>query len=75
MMQKILDSKKKSIYQLTKETGLAYSTLNYIVNGRTPFDKCSVDKFYKISKALDMSMDELYEVCNEQKGSGVVEND
>ena len=64
MLQKVLDSKNKSIYQLAKETGLAYSTLNYIVNGKTSFDKCSVDKFYKISQALDMSMDELYRVCN-----------
>lgn len=64
MMQKILDKKNKSIYQLAKETGLAYSTLNYIVNGKTSFDKCSVDKFYKISQALDMSMDELYKDCN-----------
>lgn len=63
MLQKILNDKNKSIYQLAKETGLAYSTLNYIVNGKTSFDKCSVDKFYKISHALGMSMEELYRAC------------
>lgn len=63
MLKNLLNRKNMSIYRLAKETGIAYSTLNYIVNERTQMRKCNVKTFRKIAEALNMSMDELYAEC------------
>ena len=43
-------------------TGIAYSTVNYIVNQRTPIEKCTGETIYRIAKYLQISMDHLYEM-------------
>ena len=64
MLVSLLSRKNMTIYALSKKSGVAYSTLNYIVNGKTPYEKCSISTFKKIADALEMSMNELYEECN-----------
>ena len=49
MLQSYLRRRNISIYRLAKETDISYSTLNYIVNGRTPIEKCSLETFKKIA--------------------------
>lgn len=63
MLQSYLKRRNISIYRLAKETDISYSTLNYIVNGRTPIEKCSLETFKKIADALQISMDQLYREC------------
>lgn len=63
MLQSYLKRRNISIYRLAKETDISYSTLNYIVNGRTPIEKCSLETFKKIADALQISMDQLYKEC------------
>lgn len=63
MLGTYLQNQNISLYALAKKSGVAYSTVNYIVNGKTPIDKCSVQTFKRIADALDLSMNELYEKC------------
>ncbi len=63
MLKTYLKQNEISIFALSKACGISYSTLHYIVNGRTPYENCSVKAFKSIADALGLTMDELYEVC------------
>ena len=52
-----------SIYRLAKISGIPYSTVNDIVNGRTQLEKCSAETVYHIAQALNISMEEILEPC------------
>ncbi len=61
MLGQIVGGKKKTIYSLSKKTGIAYSTLSDIVSGKTDIKSVSAAILYKLSKELNMTMEELYE--------------
>ena len=67
MLKTLLQRKNISIYALAKECGISYSSLHYIVNGRTSYENCSVQIFKSIADALQITMDELYKECQYTK--------
>ena len=64
MLKKMLQQKGISIYQLAKQSDLPYSTLNDIVNHKIAIENCKAQILYKLSKALDLSMEHLYDLCS-----------
>lgn len=64
-LTELMEEKKLSIYRLSKESGIPYTTLNDICNGKTSLEKCSAETVYKLARALDISMEELLEPCLE----------
>jgi plasmid maintenance system antidote protein VapI len=48
-------------YRLSKNSGIPHTTINDICNGKTKIEKCSADTVYKISKVLNVSMEEIIE--------------
>lgn len=61
MIQEILRRSGTTIYRLAKESGVPYSTVNDICNGKTRLEKCGADTVYKLSKALNVTMETLME--------------
>ncbi|MGI6249097.1 MAG: helix-turn-helix transcriptional regulator [Acutalibacteraceae bacterium] len=57
----LLESKNMTLYKLSKNSGIPYTTVNDIYHGRTSLDKCSAETVYKLSKELGLSMEELLE--------------
>ena len=55
----LLESRKMTLYKLSKNSGVPYTTLNDIYHGRTSLDKCTAETVYKLSKELGLSMEEL----------------
>ena len=55
--------KKKGItkYILTQISGISNTTISNILSGKTHIEKCSAETVYKLSKALDVSMESLVE--------------
>ena len=51
-----------TMYKLSKESGIPQTTINDICNGRTDIDKCSAETLYKISKALDVTVEDILEI-------------
>jgi len=49
----------KSRYALAKNSGIPYSTIRDICTYKTALPKCSTETVYKITEALDVSMEEL----------------
>ena len=62
-IQDALKEKKMSIYRLAKASGVPYATLNDIYNGKTRLEKCSAETIYRLSRALNVSMEELLAPC------------
>lgn len=63
MLKDYLKNRDISIYALSKDTNIAYSTLNDLCNNKTNVDNCSIGVFIKISNYLNISIEELYSYC------------
>lgn len=64
MLKQYLKNMGISIYKLSKESGVSYSTLHDIVSGKSDYKNVSIDIFNRLSYSLNVSMDELYSVFN-----------
>ncbi len=62
-INELMKSKKITQYRLSKDSGLAYTTVNDICSGKARLEKCSAETIYRISKALGVSMESLIEPC------------
>ncbi len=61
MLSRILEEKKITVYGLSKKAEIPYTTLSDIVLQKTDIKNVSATVLYKLSKALNMTMEELYE--------------
>ncbi len=60
-LQAYLKKEKMKITDLSKKTGISYMTLSDICKGKTMLTKTSSENLFKISKAIDVPMEELIE--------------
>ena len=60
-LNEILSEKTMSMYRLSKNSGVPYTTVREICNGKTGIEKCSGETLYKLAKALDVPMETLVE--------------
>ena len=56
-------------YSLSKTSGVPYTTLNDICNGKTSIEKCSAETVYRLAKQLHVPMEELLESSMEKRCS------
>ena len=49
-----------SRYKLAKDSGVAETTLNMMINRNTRFGRMPVENFFNISNSLGLDMNELY---------------
>lgn len=66
-IQQILREKNLSRYQLSKISGIPWSTLTDICSGRTRLARCSGETLSKLSAALDIPMEQLMTMTVEQR--------
>lgn len=59
MLTDVLREKNLSIYRLSKESGIPYTTVRDICCGKTNLKKCSGETVFNLSKALGISMEDL----------------
>lgn len=65
MLKNYLKTNGISAYTLSKTSGIAYSTLNDLINGKVTVDNCRVSVLRSLANALNMSMDDLYLLCSD----------
>lgn len=63
----ILKEKRMSVYALSKQSGIPQSTIRDICSGKTKLRKCSVENALKISRVLDVSVEDLASWDDESK--------
>lgn len=61
VLRDFMEQKRITKYRLSKNSGLPYTTVNDICEGRAQIEKCSAETIYKLAKALDVSMEALIE--------------
>ena len=61
IINELLKKKNISRYQLSKDSGVAMTSITDICTGKAKLDKCNVGTLYKIAKALDVTIDYLLE--------------
>ena len=62
--EELLHERGISRYYLSKTSGVPWATLADIYSGKTRLERCNASTLLKLSKALDMSLEELLEVDN-----------
>lgn len=63
MITELMTQKNISIYRLSKNSGVPYTTVNDICSGKAQLEKCSAETIYKLAKELNVSMETLLEPC------------
>ncbi len=63
-IEQLLREKGVSRYSLSKTSGVPWATLADIYSGKTHLERCNAATLLKISKALNMSLEELLLVDN-----------
>lgn len=63
----LLKELKMSQYKLSKESGVAQTTISDICTGKTSLEKCYAGTLYKIAKVLNVTVDSLLESDEESK--------
>lgn len=64
MLKSLLEEKGISIYKLSKESQIPYSTLNDLVNHRLPIENMRCGQVHALCDVLHMDMDSLYKMCS-----------
>ena len=67
MLKQYLKDHNMSIYALSKESGVAYSTLNDLANGKVDINQCKVALLRALSLALDLTLDEVIGICSPEE--------
>lgn len=60
-LQSYLKKEKINISDLSKKTGISYMTLSDLCKGRTILTKTSSENLFRISKAINVPMEDLIE--------------
>ncbi len=64
-INEIIIERKLTRYRLSKDSGIPYTTVSDICNGKAQLEKCSAETVYRLAKALRISMELLLEdSCN-----------
>ena len=63
MLKKYLKDNHISMYKLASISEVPYSTLNDSVNHKLPVENMKSGQLFALSKALGISMNELYDLC------------
>lgn len=58
-LHQYLEDTNKSIAELSKESGLPYSTISELVNGKKAIMNCSVETVYQLASSLSLTVDDL----------------
>ena len=61
IINELLENQKMSRYRLSKESGVALTTITDICSGKAELEKCAAGTLYKIARVLGVTVDSLLE--------------
>ncbi|MEG0094733.1 MAG: helix-turn-helix transcriptional regulator [Erysipelotrichaceae bacterium] len=67
-IMELLKEKGLSRYGLSKKSGVPWATLSDICSGKTSLSRCNAQTVLKLSKALDLSIEEVLKLRVEDSG-------
>lgn len=66
IVNELLEKEHMSRYRLSKESGVAMTTITDICSGKAELDKCAAGTLYKIAKVLGVTVDSILEKAYEK---------
>ena len=66
-INELMENRNITQYRLSKDSGIAYTTINDICSGKAQLEKCSAETIYRILKVLGVSMENLIEPCFDKR--------
>ena len=66
-INEIIDQSGMTKYRIAKLSGIPHATLNDLCSGKTHIEKCSGETLYRLSKTLQLPIEQLLESAMEQK--------
>lgn len=69
MLNELLKEKNISMYRLSKNCNIPYTTVHDIFTEKADIKKCSAETVYKLAKELNVSMEDLLEPAMEHRPS------
>lgn len=73
-INQIIKEKGFSRYSLSKSSGIPWATLADICSGKTHLERCSAGTLLKLSKALELTLEELLSLDAENKNKDIDSN-
>ena len=73
-INQIIKEKGFSRYSLSKSSGIPWATLADICSGKTHLERCSAGTLLKLSKALEITLEELLSLDAETKNKDIDSN-
>ena len=67
IVKDLLEKENMSRYRLSKESGVAMTTITDICSGKANLDKCAAGTLYRIAKVLGVTVDSMLENNSEDK--------
>lgn len=74
MLKDIFEERGLSVYKVSKDTNISYSTLNDIVIEKTDIKKASAELVYRLSKYLNLTMETLFTINDEHSETIYIHN-
>lgn len=68
-VNELMEQKAVTKYRLSQNSGVPYTTVCDICNGKTKIENCSAKTVYKIAEALGVSMESLLDFTSEERCS------
>lgn len=68
-VNELMEQRAVTKYWLSQNSGIPYTTVCDICNGKTKIENCSAKTVYKIAEALEVSMESLLDFTSEKRGS------
>lgn len=69
MIAQVMKNNNLSIYALSKQSGVPYTTINDICSGKAKIEKCTAETLFKLSRVLGVTMENLIEpyIINQER--------
>ena len=56
IFSELINKKNITMYRLSSQSGIPYTTINDICSGKTKLEKCSAETIYKLAKTLNVNI-------------------
>lgn len=67
MLKEYLNNNNISVYKLSEKSGIPYTTLNELANGKKKIEDCKIKTIELLAEALNISIETLLKLLNNKK--------
>ena len=70
MLRDLVERYDVSVYRVSKDSGVPYTTLNELINGKKDPAECSVRTLARLAAYFELTLDQFYKQLQEKDPAG-----